>query len=168
MKFSIKIMVLGISILLFGCSNDMVDKERLTILENESNVAYVESQNLLAPKVCLENKQEKQSIEPFLVTLKVADELKSMVDRDSNISIDSRSLFNDSDEDISSLPPKGKPFCTGNNLKLTKEVSKKGLEKMITEGHIEVSVTELDGEVISSFTIKKFVVGKPDGSVVNP
>ncbi len=152
-------------LLLFGCSNGTAEKERLTILENESNIAYVESQNLLAPKVCLENQQERQSIEPFLVKFEITGDLKSVIDKDSNVSIDSRNLFNGSDGDISSLPPNGKSFCTGNNLTLTKGVSQNEVEQMITEGDMTVSVTELNGDVISSLTLKEFVIGKPDGSV---
>jgi hypothetical protein len=153
-------------LLLFGCSNDTEDKERITILENESHVAYSESQNLLAPWVCIENQQEEQSNEPFLMTFEVTDGLKSIVDKDSNVSIDSRNLFNGSEEDISSLPPDGKSFCTGNTLPLTKEVNQDELENMVTQGDIKVSITELDGEVISSYTIKEFVIGKPDGSKI--
>lgn len=155
-------------LLLLGCSNNTIDKERLTILENESNVAYVESQNLLAPMVCLENQQEEQTIKPFIVKFEVNDELKSVVDKDFNTFIDSRNLLNGSDEDVIILLPDGKSFCTGNNLTLIKDVSQNELEKMIAEGDIEVAVTELDGEVISSFTIKEFVIGKPHGSVIKP
>ena len=53
-------------------------------------------------------------------------------------------------------------------MPLTKEVNQDELEKMVAQGDIKVSITELDGEVISSYTIKKFVIGKPDGSKVEP
>jgi hypothetical protein len=53
-------------------------------------------------------------------------------------------------------------------LPLTKEVKQDELENMVDQGDIKVSITELDGEVISSYTIKKFVIGKPDGSRVKP
>ncbi|MGG3915897.1 hypothetical protein [Rossellomorea vietnamensis] len=155
-------------LLLFGCSNDMEGKERITILKKETYVAYSDSQNVLAPRVCLENQNAEQSNEPFLVTFEVTGELKSIVEKDSTISIDSRNLLKGSKEDISSLPPDGKSFCTGVTLSLTKEVAKNELENMITQKYLKVSVTELDGEVISSYTIKKFVIGKPDGSIVEP
>jgi hypothetical protein len=155
-------------LLLFGCSNDVENKERITILENKTNVAYSEGQNLLAPMVCLENQQEELSNEPFLVTFEVIEGLKSIVNSEDNVTIDSRNLLNGSEEDISSLPPDGKSFCVGNNLPLTKEVNQDELENMVDQGDIKVSITELDGEVISSYTIKKFVIGKPDGSRVKP
>ena len=79
-----KIASLFFVLLLFGCSNDTVNKERITILENKTDVAYSESQNLLAPSVCLENQQEEQSDEPFLVTFEVTEGLKSILEKDSD------------------------------------------------------------------------------------
>lgn len=155
-------------LLLFGCSNDMEDEERITILEKETYVAYSDSQNVLAPRVCLENQQEEQSNEPFLVTFEVNGGLKSIVEKDSTISIDSRDLLNGSEGDISSLPPDGKSFCIGNTIALTKEVAQDELENMVAQGDLKVSVTEIDDEVISSYSIKEFVIGKPDGSIVKP
>ena len=67
--------------LLFGCSNDTINKERITILKNETDVAYSESQNLLAPSVCLEIQQEEKSDEPFLVNFEVTEGLKSNLKR---------------------------------------------------------------------------------------
>lgn len=163
-----KVVCVLFSLLLFGCSNDIGDEERITILEKETNVAYSDSQNVLAPRVCLENHKEEKSNEPFLVTFEVTGELKSIVEEDSSITIDSRNLLNGSEGDISSLPPDGESFCTGITLPLTKEVAKEELENMITQEDLKVSVTELDGEVISSYTIKQFVIGKPDGSIVEP
>lgn len=155
-------------LLLFGCSNDMEGEERITILEKETYVAYSDSQNVLAPRVCLENQQEEQSNEPFLVTFEVNGGLKSIVEKDSTISIDSRDLLNGSEGDISSLPPDGKSFCIGNTIALTKEVAQDELENMVAQGDLKVSVTEIDDEVISSYSIKEFVIGKPDGSIVKP
>lgn len=155
-------------LLLCGCSPDTEYKERITILEKETNVAYSDIQNVLAPRVCLENHKEAKSNEPFLVTFEVTGELKSIVEKDSTISIDSRNLLKGRKEDISSLPPEGKSFCTGVTLPLTKKVAKNELENMITQGDLKVSVTKLDGEVTSSYTIKQFVIGKPDGSKVEP
>ncbi|KPL60992.1 hypothetical protein [Rossellomorea vietnamensis] len=163
-----KIVCVLFILLLFGCSNDMEQKERIKILEKETYVAYSDSQNVLAPRVCLENHKEAKSNEPFLVTFEVTGELKSIVEKDSNVTIDSRNLLKGSKEDISSLPPDGKSFCTGITLPLTKEVAQDELENMITQEDLKVSVTELDGEVISSYTIKQFVIGKPDGSIVEP
>lgn len=153
-------------VLLFGCSNETVDKERLTILEDDSNVAYVESENLLAPMVCLENQQNTKSVDPYLVTFELTDDLKTIVDTKSNISLDSRNLFDN--DDGSNLPQEEKSFCVGNNLPLTEEVNQDDLENFITEGNIKVSVTELNGDVISTYTLQKFVIGKLDGSVVSP
>ncbi|MCR8848421.1 hypothetical protein NQ095_08410 [Rossellomorea sp. SC111] len=153
---------------LCSCSTDTGDKERITILENESNVAYSESQNVLAPRVCLENQKEEQSNEPFLVAFDVNDGLKSIVEKDSNVSIDSRNLLNDRGADIASLPPDGKSFCIGTTFSLTRLVAQNELEKMVTQGGLKVSVTELDGGVISSYIIEEFVIGNPDGSIVEP
>lgn len=163
-----KVVCVLIILLLFGCSNDMGDKERITILENETYVVYSESQNVLAPRVCLENQQEEQSNEPFLVAFEVTGGLKPIVEKETNFSIDSRDLLSGSEGDISSLPPEGESLCTGITLPLTKEVAKDKLEDMITQGDLNVSVTELDGEVISSSIIKVFVIGMPDGSIVEP
>ncbi|CQR48246.1 hypothetical protein BN1058_02600 [Paraliobacillus sp. PM-2] len=153
-------------VLLFGCSNETVDKERLTIHEDESSVAYVESENLLAPRVCLENQQKTQSVDPYLITFELTDDLKTIVDKTSNVSLDSRNLFNNDGD--SNSPRKEKSFCVGTNLPLKEEVNQDKLDNLITEGNIKVSVTELNGDVIFTYTLQKFVIGKPDGSVVSP
>lgn len=43
---------------------------------------------------------------------------------------------------------------------LKKEVSQDDIEKMVTDKDVKVSKTELSGEVVSSYTLQEFVVGK--------
>ncbi|SDQ81157.1 hypothetical protein [Virgibacillus salinus] len=162
------LMLLLTTILLFGCSNDTVVKERLTILGNESKVIYPEEVlddfNALATQVCIEiNQKDKSSIAPFLVTFEIKDELNSIVDESSSVlELDSRDITN------AGKTPEGNTFCTGNTLMLKKEVSKDDIEGMVTDKDVKVSITELSGEVISSYTLQEFVIGKADGTVVKP
>ncbi|QHE51600.1 hypothetical protein [Pontibacillus sp. HMF3514] len=175
MKVNVLTLILLITtILVFGCSNHTVDKERLTILRNESKVIYPEEVpenfNALATQVCIENNQKgKASIDPFLVTFEIKDKLHSIVDESSSaLELDSRYITNAGKEKITNLPPEGDTLCTGNTLMLKKEVSQDDLEKMVNDGDVKVSITELNGDVITSYTLQEFVIGKPDGSVIKP
>ncbi len=162
------------TILLFGCSNETVDKARLTILGNESKVIYPEEVpddfNAVATQVCIENNQKDQtSIAPFLVTFEIKDELNSILDESSSVlELDSRDITNAGKKKITNLPPEGNTICAGNTLMLTNEVSQDDIERMVTDKDVKVSITELSGEVIASYTLQEFVIGKADGTVVKP
>ncbi|MFG6117609.1 hypothetical protein ACGTN9_20880 [Halobacillus sp. MO56] len=160
----IKILSLLTLILLLGCSDNVDEQKKISIQEDESFVAYVneEDNKLLAPTVWLEYDHQGTSA-PFLITLELTDELKSIVDKDYKVTFDSRDIFN-SNEDFKDQDS----FFVGNNLFLKKSVNQDELKKMITKGAIKVSITELNGDVITSSLLQKFVIGQPDGSLVNP
>ncbi|SET96513.1 hypothetical protein SAMN05421676_11292 [Salinibacillus kushneri] len=164
MKINVLILILlFITILLFGCSNGTVETERLTILGNESKVIYSqlvhEDFDGLSTQVCIENNQNDMA--PFLITFEIKDKLTSIVDESSSVlEIDSRNITN--------LSPDEDTFCIGNTLMLKKEVSQDDLRKMVNDRDLNVSVKELNGEIISSYALQKFVIGKQDGSVVKP
>jgi len=164
-------LILLLTILLFGCSNDTVEEERITILEDESKVIYPKEapKDFLATQVCMKNNEkEKSSIDPYLVTFEIKNELKSIVDESSSLlELDSRDITNTGDN-MTNLPTEGDTYCTGNTLMLKKDVIQDDLEKMVTDGDVKVSITELNGDVISSYSLQEFVIGKPDGSVVKP
>ncbi|MFC7063370.1 hypothetical protein [Halobacillus seohaensis] len=164
----IKNLSIFVLLLLFGCNGEAAETERISILKEESNVAFVEELHILAPKVCMQNNvQDQESIEPFLIDIEVTGELKGLVDEKWNETMDSRNMLQD-DESLGKFETNGEPFCTSNNLELNEEITQDEVEKMVTDGGIKVSLTEQDGEVIVTAPLTDFVLGQPDGSVEKP
>ncbi|KAB8138090.1 hypothetical protein F9U64_06495 [Gracilibacillus oryzae] len=159
-----KLPVLIFIILLFGCSNEMADKERLTIIEDKSRMVYIESEDILAPQVCLENQQNKETVKPYLVTFELTKDLEAIVDQSYYEPIDSRSIFNGEINFPADVPF----FCTGSNFIVTEEVTRNNLEAMMKEGAFTAIITELNGDVITSLPIEKLMIGKPEGTEVKP
>lgn len=149
--------------LLIGCSEKAVDSKRISILEEKSSVVYVESHNLIVPTVFLKNNRPgEQSIDHFFITFDVKAELEPLIKQGYKTSIDSRNL------DLTDLLSERNNFYTGVNLVIEGKISRNDLEKMIQEGNIIVSIIEPNGDVVTSLSLEKFVIGKPDGSVVEP
>ncbi|RDI39140.1 hypothetical protein [Falsibacillus pallidus] len=151
-------LLLLVGCLITGCSQKDSKDERLSIMQSGSHVAIVEGEGLLAPRVCIQNnQQEKKTLEPFLISFDVSDKLKPFIKENYMQTLDSRNMVNEKDTDFSEAPPKGKTFCTGITMEL-KDLNSKEMKKMIEDGAIKASITELNGDVITSYSLTSPII----------
>ncbi|MBA2176262.1 hypothetical protein H0266_15295 [Halobacillus locisalis] len=148
-------------LLIVACENGEEEPSRISMIEKESNIAYVEELSLIAPKVCMENNLDGESLEPFLVDIKVEGELRTFVDHASNVTLDSRNFL----QGVEDGSEPTDYFCTGNNLKIKKDISGDKLQEFIRDGSVQVEMTELDGTMIEKKPLTEFRLGKLDGSI---
>ncbi|RWZ58620.1 hypothetical protein EQV77_06545 [Halobacillus fulvus] len=143
-------------VVLVACSDKVEQEESIQVVESESQVVYVQELGVIAPSVCMET--DTSDPDSFLIDIQVMGELEEWVDPSSNRTIDSRDVLQAQNVD-------GRFFCTGNNLQLTKELTENELEQWIREGNLRVSLTDMNGELITEQALTDFKVGNLDGSV---
>lgn len=151
-------------IFLVSCDANTIDKERLSISENDSYIAYVAEpeMNALVPTVNLTYNFPEKDLEPFLVEFEVvSDELKPHVT--INKSIDSRNAV---DEKLKDQVQSGEKFYLGASFPLKNKITADKLKKMNGKENMKITVTELDGDIITSGIITNFYIGKRDGTLV--